>query len=72
MIVRTRDGRHRRCRIDAGALQAASDWIGTYRQFWTTSFDRLDAHLKARQSAEEDPWQAPPKPPPLVHRASSC
>lgn len=53
LIVRTRDGQHRRCRIEPAALRAASDWIDTYRQFWTTSFDRLEAMLKSRKSPSE-------------------
>ena len=53
LILRTRDGQHRRCRIEPRALQTAADWIDTYRHFWTTSFDRLEAHLKARQTTSE-------------------
>lgn len=59
MIVRTRDGQHRRCKIEPGALQAAADWLDAYRRFWTLSFDRLDAHLKTKQSAKESPHGKP-------------
>jgi DNA-binding transcriptional ArsR family regulator len=53
LIVRTREGQHRRCRLEATALQAVSDWLDVYRRFWTVSFDRLDAHLKATHKSKE-------------------
>jgi DNA-binding transcriptional ArsR family regulator len=39
-------GKHRICRLDAKALAGASEWLETYRRFWSESFDRLDEHLK--------------------------
>ena len=46
LITNERDGKHRRCRLNAKALKSARDWFDHYRRFWSGSFDRLDAHLK--------------------------
>jgi len=50
LISRSRAAQRRPCRLEAGALREAADWIETYRRFWTESLDRLDAHLRALQS----------------------
>src|ERR1700685_1927701 len=44
LIVRERQGQHRMCRLDAGALAAASDWLDDYRGFWSASFARFERH----------------------------
>jgi DNA-binding transcriptional ArsR family regulator len=49
LIVRERRGQHRVCRLDAEALSAASEWLDSYRRFWSESFDRLDQHLKRKK-----------------------
>lgn len=46
LIVRERQGQFRRCRLNPQALHTASEWLDFYRQFWSESFERLDAHLK--------------------------
>lgn len=46
LVARSRDAQYRPCRLEAAPLKAASDWIGTYRQFWEESFDRLDEYLQ--------------------------
>lgn len=40
LISRTRQGRHRLCRLRPAPLREASRWLAAYREFWT---DRLDA-----------------------------
>ena len=45
LLVRERDGRVRRCRIEAAPLQEASDWIETYRVFWENQLDSLARYL---------------------------
>ena len=30
----------------AEPLREASDWVGRYRHFWESSYDKLDAHLQ--------------------------
>jgi DNA-binding transcriptional ArsR family regulator len=51
LIVREKDAQWRRCRLDAGPLKQAADWVEQYREFWEERFDALDALLK-QQSAE--------------------
>jgi DNA-binding transcriptional ArsR family regulator len=45
LITRSRAAQRRPCRLEAAPLKAAADWIGSYREFWEESFDRLDRHL---------------------------
>ncbi len=54
LISRSRDAQRRPCRIEPAVLQAAAAWILDFRQFWESSFDRLDDVL-AEQSAAKPP-----------------
>lgn len=54
LIARSRDAQYRPCRLEAAPLKAASDWIGTYRQFWEESFDRLDEYLQELRTQESN------------------
>jgi DNA-binding transcriptional ArsR family regulator len=38
-------------RLETAPLKKAARWIDAYRHLWEDSFDRLDAHLKARATA---------------------
>lgn len=49
LITRGRVAQQRPCRLTAEPLIEIDQWIDSYRQFWTDSFDRLDAHLKQVQ-----------------------
>lgn len=49
LITRHKDGRVRRCTLDAAPLQAASNWIESYRQFWEGQFDSLAEYLERTQ-----------------------
>jgi DNA-binding transcriptional ArsR family regulator len=52
LISRGRDAQRRPCRLEAGPLGEASQWIDRYRRFWEETFARLDAvlnELKAKQ-----------------------
>ncbi len=46
LIVRSRAGQRRPCKLNPEGMRAAADWIDAYRQFWNGSFDRLEAYLK--------------------------
>ena len=52
LIVRERQGPHRLCRLRPQPLAGASEWLDSYRRFWSGAFDRLDAHLKKQQPKE--------------------
>lgn len=45
LISRGRDAQWRPCALDAEPLEQASAWLGDYRRFWESSFDRLEEHI---------------------------
>src|SRR5487761_1743483 len=49
LIARGREAQWRPCRLEAGPLKQAADWIETYRRFWEESFDRLEDYLREVQ-----------------------
>lgn len=53
LIKRSRDAQYRPRRLEAAPLKDAADWIGTYRQFWEQSFERLDEYLDELQAKEK-------------------
>jgi DNA-binding transcriptional ArsR family regulator len=53
LIARGRDAQRRPCRLEARRLKQAADWIGTYRQFWEASYNRLDDYLQELQQKEK-------------------
>ena len=48
-------GRVRTCRLEPGAISAATDWLSERRSHWERSLDRLEAHpvcaMRIRQVA---------------------
>lgn len=54
LVEQNKIGRERRCRLTAGALKPASDWIAQYRQFWERQFDALDRFLAEPQPSTEE------------------
>lgn len=50
LIARRRQAQWRPCRIEAGPLKDAAQWLDDYRRFWDDSLDRLDAYLGELQS----------------------
>jgi DNA-binding transcriptional ArsR family regulator len=52
LIARRRKAQWRPCRIEAGPLRDAAQWLEHYRQFWDDSFDRLDEYLGELQSGK--------------------
>ena len=52
LISRGRDAQSRPCRLEAGRLKEATEWMERYRRFWAESFDRLEvvvAELKKKE-----------------------
>jgi DNA-binding transcriptional ArsR family regulator len=47
LLTHRKTGRVRRCRIVVDRLQLASDWLDTYRGFWSTRLEALAEHLEA-------------------------
>jgi DNA-binding transcriptional ArsR family regulator len=46
LISRTRAATARLSHLEAAPMKEASMWMENYRQYWESSFDRLDAALK--------------------------
>lgn len=55
-LVRDRKvGKQRLYGLDAHGLEAVHEWTGGFEQFWTESFDRLDAYVRElRQERPEE------------------
>lgn len=47
LLVVEKRGRTRHCRLNAGVMKEASDWLADYQSFWTGQFDNLARHLFA-------------------------
>ena len=50
LIARGREAQWRPCRLAAGPLKDASDWLDHYRRFWDETFDRLEDYLRELQT----------------------
>lgn len=53
LIARGREAQWRPCRLEAGPLKDAAEWLEHYRRFWEQSFDRLELYLKEMQRKEK-------------------
>src|SRR5271166_4570356 len=53
LIARGREAQWRPCRLAAGPLKDAADFLENYRRFWEESFDRLDNYLCELQKKEK-------------------
>ena len=53
LIARGREAQWRPCRLEAGPLKDAAEWLEHYRRFWEQSFDRLDDYLHKLQRKEK-------------------
>ena len=55
LIERDVDEQRRPARLKAENMAAAVDWLAEFKEFWGTSFDRLDdvlAHMKQAEAKE--------------------
>jgi DNA-binding transcriptional ArsR family regulator len=53
LISRSRDAQRRPCRLEAGALKEAADWLDQYRRFWEESLDRLEEYVRDLQRGQK-------------------
>ena len=53
LISRGRDAQRRPCRLEPRRLEQLAEWIGSYREFWEQSYERLDEYLQELQSKEK-------------------
>jgi DNA-binding transcriptional ArsR family regulator len=49
VVRRSVDGREHRISLQAAALEPAAGWLETYRAFWESRLDLLEASLRTRQ-----------------------
>lgn len=55
LVTRSREAQWRPCSLDAKPLKEATDWLERYRQFWESSFDRLEDYLhEVQNNGEQD------------------
>lgn len=59
LVSRGRDKQWRPCKLSAGPMKEAADWMEHYRRFWEESFDRLEAYLKELQAQEKPDGRKP-------------
>ena len=52
LIEREKQGRLRRCHLNAAPMKDASDWISRYSEFWEARFESLARYLE--RSLEDD------------------
>jgi DNA-binding transcriptional ArsR family regulator len=67
LITRAKTGRTVACRLTAGPMEQAMDWLNRYQRFWSDNLDRLAAFV------EEEKWpsnQPPATPASSTDRAS--
>jgi DNA-binding transcriptional ArsR family regulator len=60
LIAREKTGRTVVCRLTAGPMEQAMDWLRHYQRFWSESLDRLAAFV---EDDECQPNQTPPVSP---------
>jgi DNA-binding transcriptional ArsR family regulator len=49
LVTRSRRAQQRPCRLRPEALGTVATWLGSYRELWESSFDRLERHLHAQE-----------------------
>ena len=45
LVSRRKEGQRRPCHLEADRLAQLSEWLGSDRQYWEASFDRLDDYI---------------------------
>lgn len=54
LVSRGRAAQWRPCRLEAGPLKDAADWLEHYQRFWEEGLDRLENYLKELQEKPND------------------
>jgi len=50
LVLRTRQGRISRCRLDAAAMRDAAEWVERYRAFWEGRLDQLARYIEGTKA----------------------
>lgn len=51
LVKDRKEGKQRLYGLDARGLRAVHEWTGGFEQFWSESFDRLDAYVQELKQA---------------------
>jgi DNA-binding transcriptional ArsR family regulator len=54
LLTQDKQGRVRRCHLEATPMKAAADWIGRYRIFWTQQLDSLARYLEEKTAPSQE------------------
>ena len=54
LLVQQKDGRIRRCKLEAEPMKEAVDWIAQYRRFWEDKLESLASYLEDITPGEDD------------------
>ncbi len=54
LVRERRSGKQRLYGIDARGLRSVHEWTGGFEQFWSESFDRLDAYVQELKQEREE------------------
>jgi DNA-binding transcriptional ArsR family regulator len=52
LLIREKEGRVRRCRLDAEPMKEAAEWLARYRRYWERQLDSLADYLNELQNEE--------------------
>lgn len=53
LVTRRREAQFRYCRLNAGPLGDADQWLAAYRRFYEQQIDRLDAYVQTLKAGEQ-------------------
>ncbi|NQW21816.1 MAG: winged helix-turn-helix transcriptional regulator [SAR202 cluster bacterium] len=59
LLVQEKDGRVRRCRLEAKPMKEAVDWIAQYQRFWEDKLESLASYLEGTLAEENGPQDGP-------------
>jgi DNA-binding transcriptional ArsR family regulator len=60
LVARAKTGRVVTCRLTAGPMEQAMDWLNRYQRFWSESLGRLAAFVEEEQWPSSQTQPAPP------------
>jgi DNA-binding transcriptional ArsR family regulator len=53
LLIREKEGRVRRCRLDAEPMKEAAEWLARYRGYWERQLDPLADYLNELRNEEK-------------------
>lgn len=62
LLIRKKDGRVRRCRLEAAPMKDVADWIAHYQRFWQAQMDALARYLEETGEANNQIQDRKDKP----------